>query len=444
MTTAIDPGAAITRLAGQLEMSQWASPAEIASSQCRHVRLLAEHCVAQSPAFARRLDSAGLRPEDLGRPEIFSRLPVMTRRDVQAAGEELFCRDVPAGHGSPRLARTSGSTGEPVQIRRTAVTGVFWRAMALREMRWHQRDLSGRLCSIRPNHPAYELTDDWGAFAPGDRTGPALRLPSTADAARLVDWITEFDPTVLAVFPSVLRELTGHCRKHGVELRRLRHILTVGETLTDAVRADARATFAADIADCYSSEEFGYIATQCPASGLYHVMAESVLAEVLDDQGQPCREGEVGRVTLTALHNYATPLIRYDIGDMAEPASPCPCGRGLPAWRRILGRTKNLLLRPDGTRCWPVTGFFRCRDIAPVAQYQLIQLDARTIEARLVVERALLPSEEQGLRALVNESVGYADDMRFAYFEGRLPVGPSGKCEEFLYAGVDPVGPHPI
>src|SRR3546814_16045227 len=37
-------------------------------------------------------------------------------------------------------------------------------------------------------------------------------------------------------------------------------------------------------------------------------LSENVLLEVVDDDGRPCRPGEIGRVLITSLHNFATPL----------------------------------------------------------------------------------------------------------------------------------------
>ena len=420
-------------LVEQIDRTQWASPQEIASAQLRHVGLLAEHCHRQSPFFAARLQRAGLTAADLADPEGFLRLPVMTRRDVQTAGSALFCREVPLGHGHVSETRTSGSTGEPVTIRRTMVNGLFWNAMVARELRWHERNLSGRLCMITALVSDSVKHDDWGPpatlFA---RTGPMLLLPIAADVSRLFQWIREFEADFVALFPRTLDALTTYCRRAGLALPHLRQVLSRSETLSPSIQAAAEDLFGVTVSDCYSSEEFGLIALTCPESGLYHVMSESVLAEILDDHGRPCEAGETGRVTITALHNYATPLVRYEIGDLAEVAGACPCGRGLPAWRRIRGRERNLILMPDGTRVWPVTGFPRCREVAPIVQFQLVQEDRETVEARLVVERSLSQAEEEGLRALFHKWIGHPFALRFAYFEGRLPTGPSGKFEEFV------------
>jgi phenylacetate-CoA ligase len=275
--------------------------------------------------------------------------------------------------------------------------------------------------------------DDWGPpanlFGP---TGRFLTLPVAADAARLVEWVREFAPSSILIYPSTLRAFIDYCRDTGIEIPSLTHIRTVGETLSLSIRTDAQAAFKAKVTDCYSSQELGYMALQCPESGLYHTMAEGILAEVLNDSGEPCAEGEIGRVTVTDLHNFATPLVRYDIGDFAEVGPRCPCGRGFPTWTRIVGRERNLVLMPDGSRHWPVTGFIRCRDVAPILQYQLVQRSRDAIDARLVVERTLSIAEEDHLRELFHSCIGYPFRLQLSYVDGRIPHGPSGKFDEFV------------
>lgn len=206
----------------------------------------------------------------------------------------------------------------------------------------------------------------------------------------------------------------------------------MGETVTPALRLSCAEVLGVPLVDHYSSQEVGYVALQCPESGQYHVMAENVLVEVLDDAGRPCAPGEVGRVVVSSLHNLATPMLRYELRDYAEQGAPCPCGRGLPTLARILGRSRNLLRLPDGTRRWPVVGFYHYRDVAPVTQYQLIQHSVEEIEVRLVVERPLRGAEEAALTGIIHKSLGHPFRLRFSYFEGEIPRGPSGKFEEFL------------
>jgi phenylacetate-CoA ligase len=162
------------------------------------------------------------------------------------------------------------------------------------------------------------------------------------------------------------------------------------------------------------------------------MMAENLLVEVLNGDGTACREGETGRVVATDLRNFATPLVRYDIGDLAEVGPACPCGRGLPTLSRIVGRERNLVLMPDGTRHWPILGYRSFREIAPLMQYQFIQDGRETIELRLVTARPLSPGEEAGLTACVQKNLGFPFEVRFTYFSNRLPVSANGKFEEFV------------
>jgi phenylacetate-CoA ligase len=352
---------------------------------------------------------------------------------VQSADAAFFCSAVPEGHAPIGENFSSGSTGEPVMVKRTVVNQLDWMAITMRDHLWWGRDFAGRQAVIRASATAHAEQKSWGSpanllFA----TGPSMRASLNTPIGELVRLLTAFKPTTLLLHPNVLGGITEHCRAHGVMLPGLESIRTLAETLLPHVRADAEEWFGVKIADCYSSQELGYIALQCPESGLYHVMAESVIVEVLDESDAPCREGEAGRVVVTDLHNFATPLIRYDVGDWAETGPPCSCGRGLPTLKRVLGRQRNLILMPDGSRLWPLSGFQHVREIAPVRQSQFIQHTREKIEVRLAVERPLTPDEETKVRAMLHKILGHPFALEFHYFDDRLPLGPGGKFEHFV------------
>jgi phenylacetate-CoA ligase len=406
---------------------------DLQSIQFAKLGRLAEYWRDHSPSFADRLASAGLTPTALADPAKLSALPILTRRSMQQAGDSLFCQEVPSGHGPIEETHSSGSTGEPVTVRRTGMSEFVRLAFTMRDHTWHGRDLTGRLCAVRGNISSYARHPDWGIPASLlTPTGPMLSLPLATDTARLARWIAEFDPNYLLILPTTLGALATYCRDHQLVLPSLKQIRTFGETLQPSVEGNVAMTFGVPIVDCYSTSEVGYVALMCPVTRLYHIMAEGVIAEVLNERGEPCAEGQIGRVTLSDLHNCATPIVRYDIGDYAEVGPPCPCGRGLPTWRRILGRERNMVMKPDGARHWPITGFYRCREIAPIVQYQLVQHDLESVEARLVVERDLTAAEESSLRDHFNACIGAGLTLRFTYVAGRLPTDAGGKFEEFI------------
>ena len=180
-------------------------------------------------------------------------------------------------------------------------------------------------------------------------------------------------------------------------------------------------------------EEMGYLALQCPLHDHYHVMSENIILEVLNENNQPCQTGEIGRVLITNLHNFHTPLIRYELGDMAEVGEACACGRTLPVLKRIFGRKRNRLILPSGESRFAYLGehgqFEKACGVKP-REFQFVQTDLENIEVKLVID-PLNKKQEKALAKLVNENFGYPFKVSFSYHD-HIERGPSGKFEEFI------------
>jgi phenylacetate-CoA ligase len=244
-----------------------------------------------------------------------------------------------------------------------------------------------------------------------------------------IAWLLRQRPDYLLTQPTNLAMLLRHCREHAVKLG-LRGVSTFGEVVDPDLRDVCRETFGLEIADMYSAREAGYVALQCPAFPHYHVQAEDMLVEILDDGGNDCAPGQIGRVVITPLHEYATPLIRYAIGDEAEPGPPYACGRGLPVIRRIYGRARNVLLLPSGRKVYPSLNGARLGAIAPVIQAQFVQRSLDRLDVRLVARRALTAGEEDALRALIRDATTWDFALAISYC-AEIPRGPGGKYEDF-------------
>jgi phenylacetate-CoA ligase len=417
----------------QLEQSQWLPPEELEAGQRRQLAVAAAHFEAHSAHFRERLKVAGLSAADLAEAGGLAALAPLTRQQAQAKDPPIFCEALPAGHRPTNKFNTSGSTGEPVIVVRTAVGLLFWQAMTVRYHLWAEPDFSGRICAIRANIANFGQTKDWATpVSLLFKTGPGLLVDIEADVGAQLDRIAEFGATSLIVYPSNLVGLLDELDARGATLPTLKRVRTIGETVPEGLAERVSDRLGATLYDCYSSEEMGYIALQCPESGLYHLMSETVITEAVDADGRPCREGETGKVLVTDILNHATPMIRYEIGDYAEVGPACPCGRGLPTLRRILGRERNMIVKPDGTRHWPLTGYKKFREIAPIAQYQMRQHEPDRIEVRMVVERPLTGQEETALREHLHWKLRHPFRLDFTYFEGSLPRGRNGKFEEFV------------
>jgi phenylacetate-CoA ligase len=237
-----------------------------------------------------------------------------------------------------------GTTGAPVRAVGTRVTGALWQAITLRDLAWHPRDVTGKLAVVQADAgdtipPEGVDRAGWGpAIDLVYESGPCALFSASHDVGAQADWLVRQQPDYLLSSPSNLLALADHFQANGLKLGSLRGITSGGAVLAPEVRDACRATWGAEIVDMYSTQEVGYVALQCPASESYHVQSEVLYVEVLDDDGQPCRPGQVGRVVVSTLHNFAMPLLRYDLGDLAEVGRGCPCGRNLPVLTRIVGR----------------------------------------------------------------------------------------------------------
>jgi phenylacetate-CoA ligase len=432
-------GAALLALLYQLEETQWWSAERLAEHQLLQLQALLRHAWETVPYYRMRLGAAGYRPEGAIDLAGWRALPLLTRRDIQKTGKSLASLKLPPEYAPTIEVQTSGSTGQPVKVAGTQLDALMWEALTLREHLWHRRDPSGRLAVIRANAPglagaaSVTMLEDWGPPASHVfETGPAAAMNFSADVATQAGWLKRHAPEYLLTYPNNLQALVRHFAARGERLPRLREVRTIGETVTPELRAACREAWDVAIVDTYSSNELGYLALQCPESGLYHVMAESVMVEILAADGTPCAPGESGRVVATSLHNLAMPLVRYELADHAEAGGPCPCGRGLPTITRILGRSRNMLRLPGGGERWPLVGFDRYREIAPIRQYQLIQHSLEEIEARFVADRALSRGEEERLTRVIQTALGHPFRLRFTYLEGEIPRGAGGKFEEFV------------
>ncbi len=94
------------------------SRAEIEAFQCSRLRRLVSHAYEKVPYYRRLLDRQGLKPQDIRSLADLAAIPVTSRKDLQSLPAAEVCA---AGLEPARLVvrPTSGSTGEPVRLRRT-------------------------------------------------------------------------------------------------------------------------------------------------------------------------------------------------------------------------------------------------------------------------------------------------------------------------------------
>jgi phenylacetate-CoA ligase len=425
------PGPEGTRMLAlqyQFAQSERWPPEALRAAQFQQLTRLLHHAKTTVPFYRDRL--AGIAEDLPLDAAAFAQIPLLRRQDIQENFDALITLALPPDHGGMQEGQTSGSTGSPIRFMGTPLTEVFWHAFTLRDHLWQRRDFSAKLAAIRAR-VSLGAAAGWGASTDSAfSTGPSVMFNTEQSYPQQAQWLMQENPDYLISIASNMQELARHCGRHGLRPTRLREVRTYGEALHPDARAVVRSAWGVPVIDMYSCREAGYLALQCPQHEHYHVQAEGVYLELLDEQGRPCAPGTLGRVVITVLHNFAMPLIRYDIGDYAEAGEPCDCGRKLPVIRRIVGRVRNMLRLPDGSLRHPRFGEAQFGIIAPVRQFQVVQKTLHDIEVALVVARTLTPAEEDTLRVQILKNLGHSFRLSFVY-KDNIPRSAGGKYEDF-------------
>jgi phenylacetate-CoA ligase len=416
----------------QLEYSQWLPAEVLISNQLKQLEQLLRYAKDQSPFYGNRL-----KLEETISLDNFQKIPLLTRRDLAEHFNDINCKIIPKDHHPIQMLQTSGSTGQIVMVKRTAFNNLIWAALTMRDHFWHQRDFSQSSATVKAHINAQDdeqiaHKEGWGPPAALlFDTGPAYQQSLSLSVGEQAEWLLRRNPYYLLTYPTNLNALLNEFEKLQQFPNHLKEIRSIGETLSADLSERCR-KLGLKTVDIYSAQEVGIIALQCPVSGLYHIQSESLIVEILDEENNQCSEGQIGKIVVTDLHNFATPIIRYEIRDYAKVGGKCSCGRGLPTLVEILGRRRNMITLPDGSIHWPSVGLHKFREIAPIEQYQLIQHSLQLVEIRLVIKGGLTSNQEAQFTNVIQTALGYPFPLKFVFFEEELPRTRGGKFEEFI------------
>lgn len=329
----------------------FADPEGRRAFQEQALRRTARRLSRRSPYYRALLRSAGVDPGRLTLDDL-AQIPVTTKRDLIAHGSEF----VVDGARPVVSTRTTGTTGEPVQVWLSRYELDLWAGLAA---------LSGLLRDeIRPDD-VMQINVSSRATAAMHQSMTVCRLVGAssrplgivAPDESLESLVSGGDrrPTLLSTYPSYLAELVKAARRrgHGPQDFRLRRIDCGGEVLSTALSHAAAATFGAPVNDSFGMTEALPVSGRVCEEGHLHHDMNMGLVEVVDaDTGQPTAPGEVGSVVITPYFPYreCMPVFRYDTRDLVrrlpEDRLGCSLG-GVPATSRILGKADHLL-RVDG------------------------------------------------------------------------------------------------
>ncbi len=408
----------------ELEQTQYLSRQEIQALQLARLKRLLKIALSHCPWHASRIQAAGLNPDQMTLDDL-RRLPTMTRDDARQHREEIVWKDAPGG-----IFRytTGGSTGEPLIFyfgrRRQAADA----ACRMRARRWWGVEVGDREVLLW-GAPVELNQADWIKTV-RDRLCNQLLLnafemsPERMD--RYLKILTRFNPKILYGYASSLALLAAHAENRGFSLHlpELKVVFATGEPLYPHQRELIGRVFGAPLGGEYGARDAGLIALESPVQQLL-VNSEWILLELLDTNGNPVQDGEMGEVVITNLASEAQPFIRYRTGDLAiKSQAACQQGRGLEVLKEVVGRSTDFIVRQDGTIMHALALIYVLREVPGIKQFKIIQ------EAKDRLRVQIIPTRQQvNTSAIVvglKQRLGQETQVQIEYLE-HIPAEKSGK-----------------
>ena len=185
-------------------------------------------------------------------------------------------------------------------------------------------------------------------------------------------------PTAVIGVPSFLRHLGLEAKERNADCSSVRRLICIGEPVRDeqmrlsGLGAQLAAIWGAPIHSTYASSEIVSSFCECTATCGGHLIPDLAIVEILDDEGKPLPDGEIGEVVVTPMRITGMPLVRFRTGDVSFlMREPCACGRYSPRLGPILGRRAQML-KCRGTTLYP-RALNSVLDVAPeVAEYYVV------------------------------------------------------------------------
>jgi phenylacetate-CoA ligase len=276
------------------------------------------------------------------------------------------------------LKTTGGSTGEPVKIYKNSDALARERAATWRSYEWAKvgiGDKQARFWGV-PHNSRNALKAKIIDFISNRKRVSAFNLTKES-LDEYYDIMVKFKPSYLYGYVSVIRRFSEHIREYNLPMiQSVRSIITTSEVLTDGDRKTIEDVWNVKVFNEYGCGEVGSIAHECE-HGNMHIVADNMLIEIIDQNGNPA---ETGEVVVTDFYNYATPMIRYKVGDFATLShEACPCGRTLPVLKGIHGRAYDLIKTTSGKSIHPEALIYVFEELqsktAAFSQFQIVQTE---------------------------------------------------------------------
>ena len=302
---------------------------------------------AKVPAYAKKMDDAGVRPEDVKTLADLAKLPFVTKQDMRDNYPfGLFAVD---RDSLVRIHASSGTTGKPTVVGYTAEDLRTW------------TECVSRIACMggASSTDVAQICFGYGMFTGAlglhyglENIGAAIVPSSTGNSQKQIMYMQDFETSLLVATPSYalrLAEVAGEMGVDPAKDLKVKIALVGSELLTDAMREEMHKVWGKDIlitSNYGMSELMGPgVSGECLEHCGMHINEDYFIPEIIDpNTGEVLPAGEQGELVITCIKKEGLPLIRYRTKDITRLFyEKCKCGRTFCRMENLSGRSDDML-----------------------------------------------------------------------------------------------------
>jgi phenylacetate-coenzyme A ligase PaaK-like adenylate-forming protein len=341
-------------------------------------------------------------------------LPILSRSDVVSMVASEGSLVTPADGFRVATNATSGSSGTRLTFFCSEMNGKYNHVRYTAQYLMERRDLTLNRTRLRSVPDAIDINvkvEKYESWAP--QLQPFLKvgrdrviLIYKSDIAALQEELQKENIGYLVAQPRFVEALIQRTGGEFFKRAGIAMWIPVSEE-ADASLREEFGRVGISVRANYSSEEVGPIGFECSIfPGNYHVATSNVIVEVESTNSIKVGNKNLGRVLLTHLHSYATPFIRYDVGDLASLSDHCECGHDGPTLSNVYGRKKRLLKHRAGHATPFLMKGGEIKKIVKCSEYRVRQTDLTTLNVELGGVENITTGQIQALTALFKIQTG--------------------------------------
>ncbi len=317
---------------------------ELKKHQSEKLKWQVERMYKNVELFRKRMDEAGLKPEDINGVEDLHKLPFSYKQDLRDYYPYgLFAvpmTDIRRVHAS------SGTTGKQIVVGYTDNDLEMWSNCFARILLATGNDANS---IVQVSYGLGLFTGGFGAHDGTVRIGATAIPISSGNTQRQIQTMIDFGATVLCCTPSYAMYLGETIEEMGVKDKlKLKTGIFGAEPWTEEMRAQIEEKLGLKAYDIYGlSEIMGPgVSYECECQCGMHVCEDNFIPEIIDpDTGEVLPEGAQGELVFTTITKEGFPLIRYRTRDICSlNYEPCKCGRTHVRMNKPQGRTDDMLI----------------------------------------------------------------------------------------------------